>query len=64
MRCIPKTFPVFLNFLGERWPPRFPSTSNYACGASTANIAGLTPAVSQFARLWAHRALVHSADGH
>ena len=25
MRCILKTFPVFLNFLRERWPPGFPS---------------------------------------
>jgi hypothetical protein len=42
MPCILKIFPVFLNFFRKRWPPGFPSTSNYACGASTANIGGLT----------------------
>ena len=49
MRCILKTFPVFLNFLRERSPPGFPSTSNNACGASMVNIGGLTTAASQFA---------------
>ena len=49
MRCILKTFLVLLNFLRERWPTGFPSSTNYACGASTANIGGLTTAASQFA---------------
>ena len=49
MPCILKTFPVFLNFFRKRWPPGFPSTSNYARGASTANIGGLTTGASQFA---------------
>ena len=49
MRYILKTFPVSLNFLRDHWPPGFPSTSNYACGASTANIGGLKTAASQFA---------------
>ena len=31
-----------MKVLRERWPPGFPSTSNNACGASTANIGGLT----------------------
>jgi len=42
MRCILKTFPVRLKFLRERWPPGIPSRTNYACGAPTANIGGLT----------------------
>jgi hypothetical protein len=49
MRCILTTFPMLLNFLRERWPPGFPTTTNNACGASIANIDGLTSAVSQFA---------------
>jgi len=49
MRCILKTFLVLLNFLRKRWPPGFPTSTNYACGASTANIGGLTPVASQFA---------------
>ena len=44
MQCILKTFPAFLNFIRERRPPGFPSTTKYVCGASTANIGGLTTA--------------------
>jgi len=33
MRCILKTFPVFLSSIREGWPPGFLSTSNYACAA-------------------------------
>jgi PAS domain-containing protein len=47
--AILKTFPVFLNFSRKGWPPGFPSTSNYACGASTANIGGLITAPDRFA---------------
>jgi PAS domain S-box-containing protein len=45
----PEDLPLRLKFLRERWPPGFPSISNYACGASTANIGGLKPAASQYA---------------